>query len=242
MSLRRAEPKDRPDWKKWECVRLKPKESFKGWLVGPPHGFETHYYYATKPCVHEITSGQVECKHCVAKSRKEYQAYVPFFTHFAEWWVIIVGRKEYERIKQIPIWAFCEVVKPRAITVSPRVSYRDLDVNRLTPPGIRERGAVDLTDWLLNLWQETALTEWYAAQPPTNPPVVMSPLDPPVTTEEPAKKRRGKTVAQLTSTPLANGQHEVKIEDMDGKKTMLGDLIKKIAEQTAVNGNGHLPK
>lgn len=163
--------------------------TWHGWLAGLPHWFLCHTRGKTKPCLHDMTSGQLECPRCGETQEPEVIAYLPIYREVDGCpCMVILHECQREKVDQLPLHARVIIgrEKDRADGVWVSLALRPTPTFQSTLD--ERRRAADLTETLLRLWALPDLTAWYRRselEKEKEPPATL-----PINPEAPGSKSR----------------------------------------------------
>ena len=133
--------------------------------VGPVHGLQTHHLDQTKPCLKDFTGGDLDCPYCAHHVAKRWRGYCPAVDFSGKQIVFLVGRQAGQLL---------ELVAAGTVLTFKRGSWETAPVvfetfktaiktpigRRFTGDGVYAKG-VDLTPWLVRLWEIPELNRWF---------------------------------------------------------------------------------
>lgn len=148
----------------WDWLNPKIGQSLNGWLCGPVIGVETHYLGRTQPCRRFITNGRMTCYCQRANLGAEWKGYVPLFDSNGVQAFAIIGERYAELAFSIPL--FSPVTVSRLRSAGQPVCVKQSDWTDQPPPARGDKlKPKDIRPWLLKLWGDKDLIEWFAAHP-----------------------------------------------------------------------------
>lgn len=196
MSLRKAAPGEGPrkGHSHHSYVETMKGTHWLAWIAGPTAWYVCHPSTRTKPCLDEVTGGELVCPWCAAGKIPSVRGYVPLYRCAdAKPVLTIVPDDGREALEKLRLHARVSVSRQRddsagvAVTAAspPTPLYQTTRADRMR--------AVDLTGCLLTLWALPVLTDWYRltqgdssggvyCTPP--PKTVVAPPVAPVSTDE----------------------------------------------------------
>jgi hypothetical protein len=171
------DPSPRPLHKSWHYLKIAPGAMCRGWIAGRMVGVEVHWGGdSSKPCWRAITGGLLPCPRCDPGSllptqtepkKRRWIGYVPLYAHTGRREVVVVSETVGPRVKDLAIGTPVEFRRsngardPLQIRQLRSTMLGDA-VNDLGPPP-KFRSAIagdDITEWLLELWDEPELTRF----------------------------------------------------------------------------------
>ncbi len=158
----------------WTHEKLKGGGAFDGWVAGDTVWVLTHWNYRSVPCYAELTDGAIHCPYCGGKKEPVWIGYTPVYRDDERPVVVVVPDSMRDRLGQIstfdPVKVFRGKQRGDTICLIPR---KDGQRYHTTLPS-RKVGA-DIRGWLLVLWREAPLREFYAVTSDDIPEVVTPP-------------------------------------------------------------------
>lgn len=147
-------------------------KNWHAWIAGPCHWFHCHSKGKTKPCLYEMTGGEMGCDRCDAAQPCEVVGYQPLYRELDSKPVMVIVH-EYTREVLDGLRLHARVTVGRgdsasdgvyvvpALKAEPR--FQTTLQHRMVP--------ADLTETLLRVWKIPELEQWYrqthgAAKPP----------------------------------------------------------------------------
>jgi hypothetical protein len=167
MGLKKAPPGERTAARPiyFGYVQTPKNSQWEAYVAGPAWWGMCHYAGKTKPCLHWVSDGALECPMCASVKPPEMVGYLPV-------WRAIDGRPVMVLVHEITR----EVVDSHGLHVRVLVG-RGVDktdgcyVIRAIKPGIafsttmaEKLRPADVTHSLLTMWRLPTLTAWYHAQ------------------------------------------------------------------------------
>jgi len=146
----------------WCYVTTQPNTNWHAWIAGPCHWFLAHVKGRTKPCLHEMSQGELKCPQCDAGMMCEPIGYQPLYREVdARPCMVILHDYTREAVDRLHLHARMTVGRggesSDGVYVVPALKrepvYRSSLVERMKP--------ADLTETLLKLWGIPDLTQWY---------------------------------------------------------------------------------
>jgi hypothetical protein len=146
----------------WCYVPISKGESCHCYIAGPSQWFAVHPSSRTKPCLHELTGGEIACELCAAGKIATVKGYVPLYRQSdGKPIVVLVDEVSRDTLDVLPF--LTRVVVMREKTVGSAVSIGRAPVQtpiyESTLPERKKPG--DLTNTLLAMWKIPELTLWY---------------------------------------------------------------------------------
>ena len=167
---------DRPAVTYWRSERVPNGTSLKCWCAGRPIFLNTHRVGVSKPCLSEISGGDLACPWCAVIAR-EYLGYCPWYTIDAERIVTVVREDMKPRALAMRLHEPVTVSRAKRMTAAVRLSQDGWTTTAYSGPPDRMQPAC-IFDWLLRLWKIPELTAYVEQQRRTAPPA--PPVDAPV--------------------------------------------------------------
>lgn len=158
---------------RWSFQKMAPNARVHACWIGPVHGLVTHHLGQTKPCLKDLTGGDLECPYCKNHLAKRWRGYAPAVGFDSKQIVFLVGQTTgaaldaTARGKKLVFGRGGGDTSPVAITDYPGITGNTVD-KRFAPGGVYAEG-VDLLPWLLRLWELPDLVEWVATCRPLTP-------------------------------------------------------------------------
>ena len=148
----------------WAYQVMKPNARVNAVWIGPVHGLTTHHLGQTKPCLKELSAGDLDCPFCKNHLAKRWRGYAPAVDFGSKQVVFLVGQTtgavldRTPRGKRLTFGRGPGDTSPVAVVDYPGIAGNAID-KRFTAGGVYADG-VDLLPWLLRLWEIPDLTEW----------------------------------------------------------------------------------
>lgn len=134
-----------------------------GYVAGEVYGVNGHFMGAHKPCLHDLTNGEVQCVYCAVNKPIEWRGYVPVWDQDYTLRHALITEDYLEAVNMIP-WRARIVATRAAAQYSPLViRAADLPALRGLPDKAPWDVPIDIEPICRRLWQEPALDAWYAA-------------------------------------------------------------------------------
>lgn len=135
---------------------------WRAWVAGACHWFTVHPKGKTKPCLHEMTKGELTCERCDAGHGWEIAGYMPLYRESdARPVMVIVHEYTRELVDQLKLHSRVLVGrgedKTDGVYVIPNPDQRPPYTSTL-PERMRP---ADLTETLLRVWRLPDLVTWY---------------------------------------------------------------------------------
>lgn len=146
----------------WCYVSTQCNSNWHAWSAGPCHWYQCHTKGKTKPCLHEMCSGELSCPLCEAGQGVEPIGYQPLYREVDAKPVMVIVH-EYTREVVDAIQLHKRVTVGRAAEQSDGVYVVPaLKVDPKYYSTLSERmKPADLTESLLKIWKIPELIEWY---------------------------------------------------------------------------------
>lgn len=166
MGLRQSPPGDRGDRGHiyWQHVST-PRgiKAWTAWIAGPVLWFKCHQLKRTKPCIEEITDGELECPWCAGGVPKHTMGYIPLYRELdaKPCYELLYddAREDLDRLKlheRVMVGrgpGKTDTVYVMKCSVQTPV-WQTRDPQRMRP--------ADLTTSLLRMWAIPILIQWYS--------------------------------------------------------------------------------
>jgi hypothetical protein len=143
-------------------VPTQPGAKWSAYVAGPCHWFLAHTRGRSKPCLHEMTGGELTCERCAQITPPQVIGYQPLYREVDSRPVMVIVY-EYERDRCDALKLHQRVTIGRedqqsdgvwvTVALNPRPVFHTTLKCRMAP--------VDLTSVLLKLWGLPDLTAWY---------------------------------------------------------------------------------
>ena len=166
MALRQSRPGDGARSRRvhFQYVETPPKAQWHAWVAGPVHWFQCHdVNRKTKPCLFDVSNGELPCPFCVSQGEPDDTGYVPLYQASNGKPVMVVvhaySREQTDRLKlHQRVLVGRGTSKGDGVYVLPTLNqepaYQTTLPERLRP--------ADLTGTLLRVWGIPDLIEWHA--------------------------------------------------------------------------------
>jgi len=144
----------------WDWINPALGRGVNCWIAGVLVGVETHWMGRTQPCRFYITGGRMKCYCSTSKLGTEWKGYVPLFDENGVQCFAIVGERYAEVASSIPL--FSPVTVSRLKSAGAPVCVKQSTWTDSPPPSRGEQlRPKDIRPWLLKLWKDEALIEWF---------------------------------------------------------------------------------
>lgn len=159
-------PQSLPEHLRWRTIRLKAGTLGPVMLAGPPVGVYTHHPSTrTVPCLRTLPGCSLQCPWC--RFSKRFSVWVPVFDFNARkqtQLVVLGGKRTYESIAAAAPGTLVTVTRGEKDRDTPL--FRPAPEQRLSTSAAKFIGVcpVDITRYLLHLWQWRELTEHFGEQ------------------------------------------------------------------------------
>jgi hypothetical protein len=140
-------------------LNVKTGQKDAGYKAGEVYGCFGHRTYAHKPCVKEITHGELTCPYCVAGLVPEWRGYVPIWDRDWALRYNLIGYEIFESVDAIPHRAQVSISRAKN-PISPLIIREELCLTRELPNKAPWNELVDMERVCLALWKEEPLTRW----------------------------------------------------------------------------------
>lgn len=170
MSLRQT-GRDRPPTPLYfRYAGTAPGTTWNAWVAGPPQWFFCHTMHRTKPCLKELTEGQVDCPNCAQARAPQKIGYLGVYREVdARPILVVLHEEQLERADALKLHQRITIgredSKADGVWVAPALKPTPLYHTTLHD----RMNAADLTETLLRLWNLPDLTEWYRRQETVQP-------------------------------------------------------------------------
>lgn len=144
--------------------------TWHAWIAGPPQWFWCHTMHRTKPCVKELTGGQVECSNCGQKRAAQKVGYLGVYREVdARPILVVLHEEQLERADALQLHQRVmigrEDNKADGVWVAPALKATPLYQTTLA----ERMNEADLTETLLRVWAIPELVEWYRREEKKTP-------------------------------------------------------------------------
>lgn len=143
----------------WSFVSPKAGEQWLAYLAGSPWWYLCHTVEGrkSKPCLHELTDGQLKCPMC--PKPVEWLGYTPLYAESSHRPVVVGLRKHsQEPVSKIPRCARVLVARPKGKFAPVEVTAHGSE--RYVTSRDDRQSAPDLTDFLLTIWKLPVIDLW----------------------------------------------------------------------------------
>jgi RNA polymerase subunit RPABC4/transcription elongation factor Spt4 len=148
----------------WDWLNPALGKEVNAWLVGLMVGVETHWLGRTQPCRRYITGGLMKCYCQTSKLASEWKGYVPLLDENEVQCFAIIGSRYEEQANKINLFKPVVVTRLKRAG-SPVMVKESAWTDREAPTANGKQVALDIRPWLLKLWKDEELTNWFAAHP-----------------------------------------------------------------------------
>ena len=147
----------------WQICKLDLKESVKGWKSGPHVGVFTHWIGRTVPCSSKLTDGVLPCRLCSPDSEQSWTGYLPIRGLHGEKDIVMFGRREKDGVARIPYASPIVCMKGRTPKSPIKISIKHFAEWNCPFLG-RVRSQDDIRPFLLKLWKDRELIEYFGLE------------------------------------------------------------------------------
>jgi hypothetical protein len=184
MLFESAKPQPRPLHLSWHYQKIPPGGELKGWIAGEMVGVHCHWGGDnSKPCWKKITGNLLRCPRCDAELTREIMAqpaklrwigYVPLIVYQSlKREVVVVSESVGPRVEALPVGCAVKFVRTQGKRdplqvhqLESRDTGGSIDALGARPKWIGQKlRGEDITEWLLNLWEEPGLKEFFLKKP-----------------------------------------------------------------------------
>jgi len=221
----------------WVYVPTQAGKKWPAHIAGPCHWFACHTKGRSKPCLHDLTGGELTCEVCSPFEVPSILGYQPLY-HGADGRPCMVVVHDYARDHVDTLKLHHPVVISRGDGPTDTVSITPLLGNgrKYTSTLAERMKPADLTETLLRMWRMPDLTEWYrtthgASERPVSPPPPAEPPTKPHLPETDLRAMMARTIIQQA------GGEQPEVIAADAADDVLKRLASK-AKKMSANGNG----
>lgn len=148
----------------WDLISLGSGKPWCGWLAGPPIWIATHHTNATKPCKKELTDGAVKCPYPHKQFPPRWRAYVPLWDETGTRAFTICCQRYEDQLMRVPHLAPVLIAKQAARGQPIKIWFREWCKGEPPITGAEKRPQ-DIRPFLVQLWNDPELREWWSANP-----------------------------------------------------------------------------
>jgi hypothetical protein len=152
----------RGNW--WNWLNPAVGKSVPGWLIGPIVGVQTHYLNYTVPCRSDVTKGRMKCFCSGMHLESVWKGYVPLIDADGVQSFAVMGERYADVSYAVPLFAPVEVCRMRQAGCPIAVKRSEWTTEPPLLHGESPRPR-DIRPWLLKLWRDTDLIDWFEAHP-----------------------------------------------------------------------------
>lgn len=163
MTLPRKTPREGGRTIHWTYRGTDRGEEWFGYLWGEVHGYLCHTRGRSKPCLHEMTGGELSCEGCTLGIGVQWLGYVPIVRESDGRPVFVIVHATAAQLVESLKWRTrvlisrgAEADDGTAVVRAPAQRQWQTTLAGLMAPA-------DLTRTLLTVWKMPALTAWYEA-------------------------------------------------------------------------------
>lgn len=162
MDFGRKEPGERKQKRAtWSVEKLKGGGKFNGWLAAPPVWIFCHLPPPSKPCPRELTNGVMKCHRCVPGVRSEWNGYLPIWSDAGGRVCVVVKDYSADILKKIRPNQAVQVRRGSAHH-DPIIVEASKWSQDYAPSSSRAFNSDAFHAWLLTLWDQPQLIEFFA--------------------------------------------------------------------------------
>lgn len=180
---------------------------WEAWTAGSTIWLWVHCSWKSKPCVAELTGGELVCEFCTRRQIPVVKGYVPLYRcSDAKPVCVIVDEACRDHLEALPHHTRVYVARERTrgsyVTVTRALSQEPAYQSTLPERKI----AADITDSLLRMWQMPELIDWHARTQQISDSAVTVPDDAstrPLTSIERALRRQAEASKPNSDTPVS---------------------------------------
>lgn len=163
MGIEHREP---DPWKsrkpaKWNYQVVQNGGRMNAFLGAYPFGVQCHFDHGSKPCLNDMTKGDLPCKYCGVDDEPEWRGYTAIYTTEYLPRFVIITDDYLESVREIPIHAQVKISRGNGAK-DPVILRADLWRTLPLPPSPERNAPVDLLPSLLRMWKIPALVKWHA--------------------------------------------------------------------------------
>jgi hypothetical protein len=181
-------PGSKVDHLVWSVTQPEPGGRLRGWICGEQFGCDTHHVNGTKPCKKVLTNGAMDCQWCATGIRVGYTSWVPWFDELGRKCISLVGREMEGYVSSLILGTAITISKRKAANAPVLITATDW-FSAPCPFIRRLKCWYDIRPFLMGLWGDKQLVEFYGSDP------VMRPI-----TEE---ERRTKNADHMSPTDFS---------------------------------------
>lgn len=167
-------PQPRPDHLRWKYLRIAPGEQVEAWIAGALVGVDCHWAGCSKPCRDAMTGGKLPCYWCEQKAKRRWVGYLPLYQWQPYRQIVItvspdVGLGLVETAR-LGVWSLFG--RTMGVRDPLYVRFPNDHTNRALPVTLHRKGPADIRPWLLHLWQDEELEQFFLPASPASPGAV----------------------------------------------------------------------
>ena len=146
----------------WDWVNPALGKERNCWLVGDIVGVETHWLGRTQPCRHYLTNGRMKCYCQTSNLGVEWKGYIPLLDENAVQCFAIIGERFADLAYSMHLFSRVTVSRLRSAGAPVCVKESDQPDGLFPFPETHKRKR-DIRPWLLKLWGDESLNEWFSS-------------------------------------------------------------------------------
>ena len=135
-----------------------------GWIAGRTVWVEAHHRFVTKPCHSFMTGGKLECPYCGVWKVNLEQGYMPWLNEAGKPMCTAVRDYSKPLLKALPAFSPIRIRKGDT-KFKPVIVERSKHAGLYSPDAATARTEEQFEDWLLTLWGDKALIDYFRTAP-----------------------------------------------------------------------------
>lgn len=148
----------------WTWTHLKTGGVLNGHLAGPVEWIVTHWHYRSLPCYTDVTDKRLECPHCKAGHRMGELGYVPIYREDGRPCVVGIPSYNAAGLHGVGLGEAVKAFRGKE-RGDPIVVMRNKGVPNISVGPEGSRPVADIREWLVRLWRDETLKEFFARGP-----------------------------------------------------------------------------
>lgn len=145
---------------RWRYCDIANGAQVVGWKAGAYVGVETHFHGGTKPCRHDMSDSALSCPMCAAGFPATWRGYCPFYDRDYQRRFVLISEDYREGYADIPLHAPIKLTRGKG-SREPVVIRSEVWRTQPLPLTDGRDAEVDLTGFLLRMWRDVELEQWW---------------------------------------------------------------------------------
>lgn len=150
----------RPGTKRWKYLPVPNGAQAVGWIAGPTVGVWSHHRGGTKPCRHTMSDSALSCGLCADGEPPVWRGYVPLYDRDYCRRFVLISEDYEEAVRELTLHAPVKLQRGKGSREPVTIRFEQWRVQPLAL-GEGRNAAADITPFLLRMWKDAELEQWY---------------------------------------------------------------------------------